>query len=128
MHDTLLRCCCRQVLSLARNYLSDLPSELFRALSHLRMVDVSHNRLRSLPDNLWSEGSTERVDLSNNQLSRFPITSFSAAAANTLVELDVSSNYLIALFPPEQLGRFRVSVRRGGFRDLKGGKFSGKKR
>ncbi|KAJ1520527.1 hypothetical protein ONE63_003648 [Megalurothrips usitatus] len=96
-----------QVLYLARNYLSDLPGELFRALSQLRLVDVSHNRLRSLPDNLWSEPCTERVDLSDNQLSRLPVNSFSPAAAATLVEWDLSHNYLVALHAPEMLGRFR---------------------
>lgn len=96
-----------QVLYLARNYLVDLPAELFRALNSLRLVDVSHNRLRSLPDNLWSEAGVERVDLSHNQLSRLPVSSFSPVAASTLVEWDLSNNYLVALHAPEMLNRFR---------------------
>lgn len=96
------------MLYLARNYLSDLPGELFRALNHLRLLDVSHNRLRSLPDNLWSEAGIERVDLSNNQISRLPVNSFSPQAAATLVEWDLSSNFLVALHAPEMMSRFRV--------------------
>lgn len=98
-----------KVLYMSWNHLHDIPAELFRGLSSLRVVDLSGNRLRSLPDALFSEDGLERVSVAHNQLSRMPVTTFSPAAAATLCQLDLSYNAIATLHAPETFSRFRVS-------------------
>lgn len=99
-----------QVLYLSNNLLTDIPGELFREFSNLRVVELANNRLRVLPDILFTGVPMERLDVSRNQLSRVPFSSFSADAAESLVELDVSSNFIVALHSPDAFARFRVSL------------------
>lgn len=40
------------------NHMIDIPNDVFRFLSHLRIVDLSNNQLRTLPDNLFREEGT----------------------------------------------------------------------
>ncbi|CAH0395861.1 unnamed protein product [Bemisia tabaci] len=96
-----------QILYLGYNQLTDIPSELFRSLSNLRVVDFRSNKLRSLPDSLFIETGLEYVSVAYNQLGRFPISSFSAAAASTLCHLDLSHNAIQSIHAPELLSRFR---------------------
>lgn len=93
---------------MARNLLHDVPAELFRGLATLRVVNLSINRLRSLPDSLFSEDGLEQVSVAWNSLSRMPVTTFSPAAAATLCELDLSHNAIATLHAPETFSRFRV--------------------
>ncbi|CAG2063857.1 unnamed protein product [Timema podura] len=62
----------RKVVRLDRNLLTDIPSELFRSLSSLRVVDLSSNRLRNLPDGLFMDEGMESLTVSHNQLGRVP--------------------------------------------------------
>lgn len=49
-----------------------------------------------------------RLDLSNNELSRIPTNSLTNAAAASLVELDLSGNYIPAVSIADFAQRFRV--------------------
>ncbi|XP_069668870.1 chaoptin isoform X2 [Periplaneta americana] len=96
-----------KVLLLSRNWLTDIPTELFRFTTGLRVVDLSHNRLRSLPDSLFSDENMERLDVSHNLLSRPPVSSLGPAAAATLCEFDLSWNSIAALSSPDAFSRFK---------------------
>ncbi|XP_077286802.1 leucine rich repeat containing G protein-coupled receptor chaoptin [Arctopsyche grandis] len=96
-----------QMLYLSHNMLYDLPSEIFRSLQSLRVVDLSDNDLKILPDNLFSEDRLERLNLENNDLSRIPTNCFSAAAANSLAEMDLSGNSIPAIGNSDLLQKFR---------------------
>ena len=102
-HTSLL-----QVLLLSHNSLADVPAEIFRFNTNLRFLDMSHNRLRALPDNFLSHDSMERLDVSHNLLSRPPVTSLGPAAAATLCELDLSYNTIAALQNIDLFSRFKV--------------------
>lgn len=47
------------MLDLSRNSISDLPQYLFKTNVDLRIVDVSHNTLRALPDGMFANGGME---------------------------------------------------------------------
>ncbi|KAF7273812.1 hypothetical protein GWI33_013503 [Rhynchophorus ferrugineus] len=96
-----------QVLDVSHNRIADIPNDIFRFLNNLRLVDLSNNRLRVLPDNLFREEGLERLDLSHNLLSKLPLTSFSAAPAHTLCELDLSWNFISSLSHGGLLERFK---------------------
>ncbi|RZC35020.1 hypothetical protein BDFB_001665, partial [Asbolus verrucosus] len=72
------------------------------------IVDFSHNRLRSLPDNLFRETGLERLDLSHNLIGKLPLTSLSVASAATLCELDLSWNSISSLSHGGLLVRLKV--------------------
>ncbi|XP_067012092.2 chaoptin [Anabrus simplex] len=96
-----------QVLILSHNELSDVPNEVFRQLTQLREVQLSHNRLRGLPDALFTEDGLERLDLSHNQLSRMPAASLGVLAAASIVEMDLSWNFITSLHGQDVFARFK---------------------
>lgn len=96
-----------QVLLASKNRIADIPNDIFRFLNHLRIVDLSYNRLRSLPDNLFREEGLERLDVSHNMLSKLPLNSMSISTAMTLCELDLSSNSISSLAHGGLLARFK---------------------
>nr|CDP90956.1 Bm6044, isoform b [Brugia malayi] len=64
-------------LLLEFNKLSVLPDELFtNKLSMLNFLDVSHNKLCSLPETLWSASRLRELNVSNNILSVLPAIGF----------------------------------------------------
>jgi len=86
----------------------ELPTDIFRGLGNLRLVDLSRNFLRALPDMLFFEKGLEVLKVSGNHLSRVPVGSFSLDAAGTIVYLDVSDNDIVALHPSDVMAKFRV--------------------
>lgn len=95
---------------MAWNDITEIPIETFRPLKKLRIVDLSHNNLKSLPDNLFVEGSLESLDLSHNQFMRLPMKAMSPSAAASLSKLDISWNILAGLHNTDALFRFRVKT------------------
>lgn len=98
-----------QVLNLARNGLMEIAPETFRNLGDLRVVDLSENLLRSLPDSLFISDDLEKLDISNNHLTKIPVTSLTNVAALKLCELDLSHNYIGAIHSMDLSNKFRVS-------------------
>ncbi|XP_038217334.1 chaoptin isoform X2 [Zerene cesonia] len=96
-----------RILDLSHNHLIELPVEVFHDMQMLTSVDLSHNRIRNLADNLILSAALERLDLSNNDLSRMPTNALSPGAAANLVELDLSSNTVPAVAIPDLVQRFR---------------------
>ncbi|KAL1452518.1 hypothetical protein WDU94_006742 [Cyamophila willieti] len=99
-----------QVFYIHDNHLKDIPRDLFHGFHQLRIVDFSSNWIRALPDNLFSHG-VERVSLARNQLAVFPIQPFTQGAGSTLMDLDLSHNYISNLQSPEQFSRFKNLMR-----------------
>lgn len=94
---------------MSNNKLEGLYAEIFQGLTELRVVDLSNNRIRGLPDHLLNEGSLEKLDISNNQLSKMPLTSLSINAAQNICELDLSGNLIQTIGYPELFSRFKVN-------------------
>jgi Leucine-rich repeat (LRR) protein len=91
--------------------LTEVPADAFHGLNDLRVVSLAHNRLKQVPDGiLFSAAFLERLDVSNNQLTRVPVGSFSAASGRSLCELDLSHNLIAALHPTDAVNRLKVSV------------------
>ncbi|ENN73885.1 hypothetical protein YQE_09513, partial [Dendroctonus ponderosae] len=72
------------------------------------MVDISNNRIRALPDNLFREEGLEKLDLSSNLLSKMPLNTLAIPAAQTLCELDLSWNLISSLSHGGLLERFKA--------------------
>lgn len=49
-----------KLIYLTRNYLTDIPQEIFKSIKALRVADFSYNHLRGLPDNLFYNGGMEK--------------------------------------------------------------------
>ncbi|CAH2040712.1 unnamed protein product, partial [Iphiclides podalirius] len=96
-----------QIIDLSYNNLIEMPIEVFHEMLALTSVDLSDNRLRNILDNLIISPSIERLDLSNNDLSRVPTNCLSHAAAANLVELDLSGNTIPAVSITDLVQRFR---------------------
>lgn len=88
----------------------DIPAEAFRPLKKLRIIDLSHNKLRTLPDNMFSEANIESLDLSHNQFMRLPTKTMSISAAASLSMLDLSWNTLSGIHTTDAIFRLRVSL------------------
>lgn len=95
------------MLLLSGNDLEQLHADTFRTLQFLRVVDLSENRIRMLPDGLFFAEGLERLELRNNEMGRAPLTSLSHGAASTLHDLDLSGNLIASLPNGELLARFR---------------------
>lgn len=93
----------------SHNDLSEVPVDLFRYLTKLRVVDLSHNELRFLPENFFKEEGLERLDLSHNSINRLPLISLSTGAASTLCELDLSWNGISSIADAGLFSKFKVS-------------------
>lgn len=86
----------------------DIPAEVFRPLKKLRIVDLSHNRLRTLSDNVFNDVHIESLDLSHNQFMRLPIKSMSMSSAASLATLDMSWNSISGVHSTDAIFRLRV--------------------
>lgn len=66
-----------QKLDLSFNRIEQLQIDQFSNLRKLRILNLSHNKLRSLPRQVFENTHIEYLDLSYNQLSMWPASSFS---------------------------------------------------
>lgn len=56
------------MLDLSENQLTEIAAETFRNLGDLRIVDLSSNLLRTLPDSLFLGDDLSKLDVSDNQV------------------------------------------------------------
>nr|XP_034828865.1 chaoptin-like [Maniola hyperantus] len=96
-----------QIIDLSHNYLIEMPVEVFHDMHGLTSVDLSNNNIKNIADNLIISPALERLDLSDNELSRIPTNCLSPAAAINLVELDLSGNHIPAVAIADLVQRFR---------------------
>ncbi|KAJ2947575.1 hypothetical protein O0L34_g17368 [Tuta absoluta] len=96
-----------QILDLSHNYLTEMPVEVFKDKQYLTSLDLSDNHIRNLADNFVPSTVLERLDLSNNDLSRVPSNCLSVQAAANLVEFDLSGNAIPAISISDFVQRFR---------------------
>ncbi|XP_037296903.1 chaoptin isoform X2 [Manduca sexta] len=96
-----------QIINLSHNHLMELPIEIFHDMQSLTSVDLSDNRIKNFADSVILSPSLERLDLSDNDLSRVPTNCLSPPAAANLVELDLSGNTIPAVSMSDFVQRFR---------------------
>jgi len=88
-----------QVLDLHHNHLEKLPEEI-GLLKSLRVLYLHHNRLKKLPDSIGNLSRLQSLDLSGNALKELPTT---LSKLKRLRTLDVSKNVKLKKLP-KQLG------------------------
>lgn len=98
---------------MSHNRVADLPTELFKYITELRIVDLSNNYIRSLPENLFFDDGLEKLDLSYNWLIKIPVNAMSNVAALTLCYLDLSHNQIATIHNVDLSTKFRVRSPRG---------------
>ncbi|CAL1267963.1 unnamed protein product [Larinioides sclopetarius] len=97
---TFVSHCCPQVqiLALDHNIISIIEGESFSQMQSLRILDLSYNRITSLPDNAFTGTKLERLNISQNFLTIVPMTAI-GPVKNSLKFLDISSNRITNLLP-----------------------------
>lgn len=100
----------QQILNLRNNNIFDIPPSTFNSMKNLRIVDLSENELKYLPELLFRDDSLESVSISRNEFIKIPFKSFSPDAANSLQELDVSHNMISSFHTPDLFSRFKVKI------------------
>lgn len=78
-------------------------------MGDLRIVDISSNELKNLPDSLFVGDDLEKIDISHNFLTKIPVGSITNLAALTLCEIDLSHNHIGAIHSMDISNKFRVS-------------------
>lgn len=96
-----------KMLSLARNMISQVNNLTFVNQPDLILVNISHNKLRSLPPNLFRNNpSLKALDLAQNNITDVHVESL--AGLHELLYLDLGTNLLTRL--PEQIFRDLTSM------------------
>jgi hypothetical protein len=80
-------------LSLARNYISEIPSGISR-LSELVYLDLSRNGIRQLPDEMAQLHNCETLNLGMNMISILPPSFVEPSALQSLQYINLDYNYL----------------------------------
>jgi len=88
------RVCLYRALDLSFNLLQDLPSDLPLTLPHLVSLNLSHNRLSSIPDSIFGFLHLRELNVSHNNLSELPP---SICLLDKLRKMNVSDNQISRL-------------------------------
>ena len=99
---------CLQSLRLGYNHITDLPPGLFRNMTHLRELDLSHNMIKSLNETTFYDlMELESLNLAHNYLEFLPPGLFTKLQRLRYIHLE--SNLLTSLtsqsFPNNKLDR-----------------------
>lgn len=89
-----------QVLLLNHNDIGEIYQDMLSSSSTLRVINVSNNKLRFLPDTLFKDTQLEILDVSHNQITKVPDGCLSRIA-HSLRHLDVSHNEIAAISPDQ---------------------------
>jgi len=90
------RVCLYRALDLSFNLLQDLPSDLPLTLPHLVSLNLSHNRLSSIPDSIFGFLHLRELNVSHNNLSELPP---SICLLDKLRKMNASDNQIHRLPP-----------------------------
>ncbi|KAM3721655.1 Leucine-rich repeat serine/threonine-protein kinase [Dirofilaria immitis] len=106
-------------LLLEFNNLSALPDELFTSrLPMLNFVDVSHNKLCSLPETLWFAPRLRELNASNNVLFVLPVVrSLQPRPSSSLSEIEQSESLYSGLYTHQSTLSTDDSLSIGGRND-----------
>jgi len=88
------RVCLYKALDLSFNLLQDIPTDLPLTLPHLVSLNLSHNRLSSLPDSIFGFLHLKELDVSHNNLLELPS---SICLLDKLRKMDLSNNQISRL-------------------------------
>lgn len=97
-----------QVIDLHQNEIKELGAETWRNQGDLRIVNLSFNNIHNFIDSFFVSDDLEKLDLSNNFLSRIPAASLTNVAALSLCELDLSYNNIASIHSMDLSNKFRV--------------------
>jgi Leucine-rich repeat (LRR) protein len=92
-----------EMLDLSRNDLKDLHSHMFRGTTQLRRINLSFNKLETIPNECFMEafgsvvGEDSYINLSDNQLTYLNLKALKGVY--NLKKLDLKNNYLEQLDP-----------------------------
>ncbi|KMV65411.1 hypothetical protein M970_091440 [Encephalitozoon cuniculi EcunIII-L] len=100
-------------LNLSNNKLKTLPAE-FGTLSELVELDLSCNEMESIPQEIGNLKSLEVLNLSNNKLRSFPWKLLKLGKTGALKNLDLRSNPFYRIFHTA-LARFFLKLFYGDF-------------
>jgi hypothetical protein len=92
-------------LHMAHNAISDLPIGIMGALQHLNVLNLSHNQLRALPEDMMCLPSLKCLDVSHNRLVKLPATTSNLVNLHTLI---VNNNHLTTF--PGAIGRLQSNL------------------
>lgn len=81
-----------QSIDFSENLVEQLPMGFFANLKRLRIVNLSHNRLRLISNDIFDGSVIETLNIAHNDLSNFP--SSLSSISSTLINLDVSHNQI----------------------------------
>lgn len=86
-----------RTLSLPYNDIESIESGSFDKLIHLQILNLSKNKIQTLPENLFEQNmqTLERIDLTNNRIHSLPAGLF--RQLNVLTSLRLSHNFLTQL-------------------------------
>ena len=88
-----------EVLILNKNSLKVLPAGLFTSLSHLKTLSLSSNQLTAFPEGLGTSRHLDVVDLSDNKIRTLP----ESVSELQVVELNMNKNQVASI--PVSLSR-----------------------
>lgn len=95
-------------MNLSYNNIYDLPQNLFHGMKNLRIIDLSDNYIKFLPEFSFREDCLESILLARNQFGKIPFTIFTPEVAASLKELDLSFNRISTVHAPELISHFKV--------------------
>eukprot|EP01114_Cavostelium_apophysatum_P001956 TRINITY_DN11711_c0_g1_i1.p1 TRINITY_DN11711_c0_g1~~TRINITY_DN11711_c0_g1_i1.p1 ORF type:complete len:159 (-),score=34.28 TRINITY_DN11711_c0_g1_i1:157-597(-) len=86
-----------EVLNLAGNKISSLPSFFFTALKNLKELILNGNQVQRIPHEIGNMPSLRKISLSNNRVNKIP---FEIGRLDKLEELQLDGNPISSI-PPE---------------------------
>lgn len=84
-------------LNLSYNQIVKISSTTFSKLRYLESLDLSHNRLETLPDHSFFYSPLVELDLSSNKLVEVKIGAFTSQSSGKAINIDLSNNLISAL-------------------------------
>jgi hypothetical protein len=87
--------CNDDCLDLSGLNLSSVPPDLFKYLNDVKKIDLSHNKLENIEDDVFSGLTVTDINLSHNQLKEINEKTF--LGCSSLTSLNVRYNYLSSI-------------------------------